>query len=91
MWLFFLVAWFALLAAIAILAQQAFGYDVGHLSAWFTALSMPQRIAAGTILAAGLALLGATAWRLSRQDRRLDTLRDRLKNCLLYTSPSPRD
>jgi len=79
MWLFFLVAWFALLAAIAILAQQAFGYDVGHLSAWFTALSMPQRIAAGTILAAGLALLGATAWRLSRQDRRLDTLRDRLK------------
>jgi len=79
MWLFFLVAWFALLAAIAILAQQAFGYDVSHLSAWFTALSMPQRIAAGTILAAGLALLGATAWRLSRQDRRLDTLRDRLK------------
>ncbi|MBR1126940.1 hypothetical protein [Bradyrhizobium iriomotense] len=79
MWLFFLVAWFALLAAIAILAQQAFGYDVGHLPAWFAALSMPQRIAAGTIPAAGLALIGATAWRLSRQDRRLDTLRDRLK------------
>ncbi|TWA99364.1 hypothetical protein [Bradyrhizobium stylosanthis] len=79
MWLFFLVAWFALLAAIAILAQQAFGYDVSHLPAWFTALSVPQRIAAGTILAAGLALIGATVWRLSRQDRRLDTLRDRLK------------
>lgn len=79
MWLFFLVAWFALLAAIALLAQQAFGYDVSHLPAWFTALSMPQRIAAGTILAAGLALIGATVWRLSRQDRRLDTLRDRLR------------
>ncbi|MBR1177541.1 hypothetical protein JQ617_26540 [Bradyrhizobium sp. KB893862 SZCCT0404] len=79
MWLFFLVAWFALLAAIAILAQQAFGYDVSHLPAWFTALSVPQRVAAGTILAAGLALVGATVWRLSRQDRRLDTLRDRLK------------
>ena len=79
MWLFFLVAWFALLAAIAILAQQAFGYDVSHLLAWFTALSAAQRIAAGTILAAGLALIGATVWRLSRQDRRLDTMRDRLK------------
>ena len=79
MWLFFLVAWFALLAAIAILAQQAFGYDVSHLPAWFTALSAAQRIAACTILAAGLALIGATVWRLSRQDRRLDTMRDRLK------------
>ena len=40
---------------------------------------MPQRIATGAILALGLALIGASAWRLSRQDRRLDTLRDRLK------------
>ncbi|OPY98426.1 hypothetical protein A5906_32930 [Bradyrhizobium sacchari] len=79
MWLFFLVAWFGLLAVIAVFAQQAFGYDIGHLPAWFAALSMAQRIASGAILAAGLALIGATAWRLSRQDRRLDTLRDRLK------------
>ncbi len=79
MWLFFLVAWFALLAAIAVFAQQAFGYDVAHLAAWFAGLPVPQRIATGTILAAGLALIGASAWRLSRQDRRLDTLSDRLK------------
>ncbi|UFW52489.1 MULTISPECIES: hypothetical protein [Bradyrhizobium] len=79
MWLFFLGAWFVLLAAIAFLVQQAFGYDISHLSAWFAGLPMPQRIATGTILTAALALIGASAWRLSRQDRRLDTLRDRLR------------
>lgn len=79
MWLFFLVAWFVLLATIAFLAQQAFGYDIGHLPAWFGGLSVPQRVATGATLALALALIGATAWRLSRQDRRLNTLRDRLK------------
>lgn len=79
MWLFFLVAWFVLLAAIAIFAQHALGYDVSHLPALFAGLPVPQRIASGAILAVTLVLIGATAWRLSRQDRRLDTLRDRLK------------
>lgn len=79
MWLFFLVAWFVLLATIAFLAQQAFGYDIGHLPAWFGGLSVPQRVATGATLALALALIGATAWRLSRQERRLNTLRDRLK------------
>ncbi|MFC7695533.1 hypothetical protein ACFQX9_02210 [Bradyrhizobium sp. GCM10028915] len=79
MWLSFLVAWFVLLTAIAIFAQQALGYDVGHLPAWFGGLPVPQRVATGAILALALALIGASAWRLSRQDRRLDTLRDRLK------------
>src|SRR6266702_3955702 len=79
MWLFFLVAWFVLLAAIAIFAQQAFDYDFGHLPALFSALPMPQRIAAGAMLAVALTLIGFQAWRISRQDRRLSTLRDRLK------------
>jgi DNA repair exonuclease SbcCD ATPase subunit len=79
MWLFFLVAWFVLIAAIAIFAQQALGYDVGHLPAWFGGLPVPQRIATGAILALVPALIGASAWQLSRQDRRLDNLRDRLK------------
>lgn len=79
MWLFFLVAWFVLLAAIAFLAQQAFGYDFSHLPALFVGLPMPQRVVTGAPLALALALIGATAWRLSRQDRRLNTLRDRLK------------
>ena len=79
MWLFFLVAWVVLLAAIAFLAPQAFGYDITHLPAVFTGLPMPQRIAAGAILVVGLALISAATWRLSRQDRSLKTLRDRLK------------
>src|SRR5258708_4016021 len=31
MWLVFLVAWLVLLAVIAVFAQQALGYHVGHL------------------------------------------------------------
>ncbi|MBR0928057.1 hypothetical protein JQ561_15700 [Bradyrhizobium diazoefficiens] len=79
MWLFFLIAWLVLLAVIAFLAQQTFGYDFAHLPAWFAGLPMPQRITVGAILAGTLGLIGASAWRLSRQDRRLKTLRDRLK------------
>jgi DNA repair exonuclease SbcCD ATPase subunit len=79
MWLFFLVAWFGLLAVAAIFAQQAFGYDVSQLPAWFASLPTPQRVAAGAIAALALTLIGASVWRLSRQDRRLDTLRERLK------------
>lgn len=79
MWLAFLGAWFVLLAAIAFLAQQTLGYDMAHLPAWFAGLPMPQRITAGAIVAGTLALIGASVWRLSQQDRRLDTLRNRLK------------
>lgn len=79
MWLFFLVAWSVLLAAIAFLAQQAFGYDLSRLPAWFAGLPVPQRLTTGAILTAGLALIGGSTWRLSRQDRRLDKLRDRLR------------
>ena len=79
MWLFFLVAWLGLLAVSAVYAQQAFGYDVAHWPALFLALPMPQRIATGALLAAGLALIGTAAYQAWRQDRRLHRLRDRLK------------
>lgn len=75
MWLFFLVAWFALLAVIAVLAQQAFGYDIAHLPASFAGLSAPQRTAIGAMLALAAALIVDSTWRLSRQDRSLKTLR----------------
>lgn len=58
MWLFFLVAWLGLLAAVALLAQQALGYDIAHLPAWFAGLPVPQRIATGVIAALALALIG---------------------------------
>lgn len=79
MWLFFLVAWFVLFAAVAIFAQLAFGFDVARLPAWFAGLPMPQRVTFGAIIAVALALIAASAWRLSRQDRRLERLRDRLR------------
>ncbi|WP_245283124.1 hypothetical protein [Bradyrhizobium sp. WSM2793] len=79
MWLFFLVAWFGLLAIVAVFAQQALGHDFSHLPAWFASLPVPQRVATGVFPALALALIGASAWRLSRQDRSLKTLRDRLK------------
>src|SRR5258708_1413052 len=79
MWLVFLVAWLFLLAVIAVFAQQAFGYDVAHLPALFSALPMAQGTATDALLAMGLALVGARTWRPSRQDRSLKTLRDRLK------------
>ncbi|WP_025035162.1 hypothetical protein [Bradyrhizobium sp. DOA9] len=79
MWLFFLVAWVVLLAVIAVFAQQALGYEIAHLPAWFAGLSAPQRIATGAIPVLILALIAGSAWQLSRQDRSLRTLRDRLR------------
>jgi uncharacterized phage infection (PIP) family protein YhgE len=80
MWLIFVAAWLALLAVIAVFAQLALGSDIVHLPALFQALPMPQRITIGVIVAVALGLIGATAFRLSRQDRRLSTLRERLKS-----------
>jgi chromosome segregation ATPase len=65
--------------AIAAFAQLALGYDVLHLPVAFLELPKPQRVASLAILVLALALIGATTWRLSRQDRRLDRLRERLK------------
>ncbi|MBR0848690.1 hypothetical protein JQ543_13130 [Bradyrhizobium diazoefficiens] len=79
MWLFFVGAWLALVAAIAAFAQLALGYDVLHLPVAFLELPKPQRIATLAILVLALALAGATAWQLSRQDRRVSSLRERLK------------
>ena len=68
-------SWVVRLVAIAFLAQPAFGYDIAHLPASFAALPMPQRIATGTVGAIALALIGATTWRLLRQDRSLNAAR----------------
>lgn len=83
MWLFFVLVWLGLLAVIGVFAQQAFGYDFAHLSASFSALPLAQRYALGALSVMVLLLIGASvfqAYRLSRQDKSLKTLRDRLKN-----------
>ena len=82
MWPVFVFVWLAFLAIIAIVTQQAFGYDVTHLPAHFQALPLPQRIATGTIAAMAIALIVTSIWqaqRASRQEKSLKLLRDRLK------------
>jgi chromosome segregation ATPase len=82
MWPVFILLWLAFLAIAAIFAQQAFGYDLGHLPAQFSALPLPQRLAAGSTVIMAMALIGASIWHArtaSRQERGLKVLRDRLK------------
>ncbi len=81
MWLFFAFGWLGLLAAIAVFGLQAFGYDLARTFAVFSALSETQRVATGALLFMLLSLIGGAllqAHRISRQDRSLKSLRDRL-------------
>jgi hypothetical protein len=82
MWLLFVFAWAAFLAAIAIVAQQAFGYDVSRISTHFLELPPGQRLAAGLIAVMALALMGVSIFlsrRMSYQEDNLKLLRTRLK------------
>jgi predicted nucleic acid-binding Zn-ribbon protein len=82
MWLLFVFAWAAFLAAIAIVAQQAFGYDVSRISTHFLELRPGQRLAAGLIAVMALALMGVSIFlsrRMSYQEDNLKLLRTRLK------------
>jgi DNA repair exonuclease SbcCD ATPase subunit len=77
-----MLGWVGLLALMAVLTQQAFGYDLAGLSAHFAAMPPIQRFATGAIVFMALALIGATilqAYRIARQQGNLELLRDRLK------------
>ena len=45
----------------------------------------------GKYVAKELAILGANIVLLGQNEKRLDEIYDDIKDCLLYTSPSPRD
>jgi DNA repair exonuclease SbcCD ATPase subunit len=82
MWLLFVFAWLGLLAAIAIVAQQAFGYDLSRIWAHFLELPPGQRLAAAVIVVLALVLIGVSIFlsrRMSRQEDNLRLLRTRLK------------
>jgi hypothetical protein len=82
MWLLFVFAWLGLLAAIAIVAQQAFGYDFSQIWAHFLELPSGQRLAAAVIVVLALVLIGVSIFlsrRMSRQEDNLRLLRTRLK------------
>jgi len=83
MWLLFVLAWACFLALLAVIAQQAFGYDLGRLFAHFFELPQGQRWAAGFIVAMATALIGTSVFlslRMSRQGENLRVLRARMKN-----------
>jgi predicted nucleic acid-binding Zn-ribbon protein len=78
MW-FRLFAWMLLLGASAVFAKGILGLDPGNL---FSALPASQRLAAGAIVFAALALIGSAIWqayKLARQDKDLRLLRARFK------------
>ena len=82
MWLLFVFAWAVFLAVVAIVAQQAFGYDLSRISANFLELPPGQRLATGTIAVMALALMGVSIFlsrRMSHQEDNLRLLRTRLK------------
>jgi DNA repair exonuclease SbcCD ATPase subunit len=83
MWLLFVFAWVCFLALIAVVAQQAFGYDLGRISSHFLELPQAQRWAAGFIVVTAISLIGTSIFlslRMSRQGESLKLLRARLKS-----------
>ena len=83
MWLLFVFAWVCFLALIAVVAQQAFGYDLGRISSHFLELPQAQRWAAGFIVVMAISLIGTSIFlslRMSRQGESLKLLRARLKS-----------
>jgi chromosome segregation ATPase len=82
MWLLFVFAWAAFLAAVAVVAQQAFGYDLSRISTQFLEMPPGQRLAAAVIAVMALALMGVSIFlshRMSHQEDNLKLLRTRLK------------
>lgn len=82
MWQIFMLIWLGLLAVVAVIAQQAFGYDSARISALFLGLPIAERIVAGLVAVLALVLIGASIFwvrKISRQDKTLKRLRDRLK------------
>jgi predicted nucleic acid-binding Zn-ribbon protein len=82
MWQLFMLVWLGLLAVVAVIAQQAFGYDSAKVSALFLGLPIAERIVAGIVAVLALLLIGASIFwvrKITLQDKTLNRLRDRLK------------
>ena len=82
MWLFFVLFWLGLLAVLAVVTQQAFGYDFATIPALFHALPPTQRFVTGALVFMILSLIAATifqAYRITHQQRNLKSLRERIK------------
>jgi hypothetical protein len=84
----FMIMWLVLVAAVAVFAQQPFGYDLARLPAMFSALPSTGQLTSVLIGVLIFCLIGSAIWqadRLDRQGREIKQLRVRLDGVRLTT------
>lgn len=68
-WLLVL-AWIVLLGALAILSQQAFGFNLDEAAKHLMALPLPERVMAAAAVLMGVLLIGTSVWQSGRLAQR---------------------
>jgi len=84
----FAIAWLVFGVAVAVFAQQPFGYDLARLPAWFSKLPPVSELAICLLVFLVFCLIGSAIWladRLDRQGRAIKQLRSRLDGVRLTT------
>jgi chromosome segregation ATPase len=90
-------AWLVLLAAMAVLAEQVFHFDLTHSPAALLALPPSQQVAVGLIALMALSLMGSAIWqsrRLARQEKYFRSLHGGLggaQQAIVLASGSQKD
>ena len=87
-WLLVL-AWIVLLGALAIFAQQAFGFNLDAAARHLMALPLPERAMAGAAALMGVFLVGASVWqsgRLAQRSKAAKSLQINLARMLSATA-----
>jgi chromosome segregation ATPase len=78
-WLLVL-AWIVLLGTVAILAQQAFGFNLDEAAKRLMALPLPERAMAGAAALMGVFLVGASVWQSGRLAQRSKVVKGQQMN-----------
>jgi chromosome segregation ATPase len=87
-WLLVL-AWIVLLGALAILSQQAFGFNLDEAAKHLMALPLPERAMAAAAVLMGLLLIGTSVWqsgRLAQRSKAVKSLQIDLDRMLTATA-----
>jgi chromosome segregation ATPase len=87
-WLLVL-AWIVLLGALAILSQQAFGFNLDEAAKHFMALPLPERGMAAAAVLMGVLLIGTSVWqsgRLAQRSKAVKSLQIDLDRMLTATA-----
>ena len=82
-------AWIVLLGALAVFAQQAFGFNLDAAARHLMALPLPERAMAGAAALFGVFLVGASVWqsgRLAQRSKAVKSLQMNLDRMLSATA-----